>query len=197
MSKLTINQLLEYRKELYPNIKPFNAIKLVDTVVRYDNNTLRVNSEAKSTTSSSNHKQSIIFYNVKYYDRVLKTGLPVKDANGEYKYMGKINANTHKCEVKCSCESYRFAFEWYAAKAGSNIGRARGYKRKTPPPPEGRPYVNPNFTPGLCKHLIGLIETLKKRGVIISFKDQAKDKVIKPQDFKSMSYDDIKKKYGG
>lgn len=57
--------------------------------------------------------------------------------------------------VSCSCPAYYYYF-WYAnkqAKAHSR-GNLRPYIRKTPPPPAGLPYKNPDKIPGLCKHLI-------------------------------------------
>jgi len=97
--------------------------------------------------------------------------------------------------LKCSCYDSRFRFEKPMAKIKSLIGRWRtydarkmdkeagvplrtrkqtryyilgkSYVRKTPRPPAGLPYMNPDNIPGYCKHVFSLAMFLKKSKMAI------------------------------
>jgi hypothetical protein len=74
----------------------------------------------------------------------------------------KIPIDTSNAVIKCSCQAHRFSYEYYNSKAGVNIGRPRGYKRKT----TTRPEVNPHHTPGMCKHITTVCQHLEKSKLI-------------------------------
>lgn len=63
-----------------------------------------------------------------------------------------------------NCKDYRHMFSWQNAGVRSHIGKLIKYKRVVPD--SGRPPVNPTNTPGLCKHLLILIEWLEQRDMI-------------------------------
>jgi len=70
--------------------------------------------------------------------------------------------------ARCACQAYYFYFVYANAKIGGQISgnRFKPYVRKTPPPPAGYPYKNPGDIPGVCKHIIFLINTLKARQLV-------------------------------
>lgn len=64
--------------------------------------------------------------------------------------------------VRCNCECYRFWCVVANIRAKCNVGsQFKSYQRVTPPPPAGRPYLNPNLIPMACKHIIQLAVDLK------------------------------------
>lgn len=85
----------------------------------------------------------------------------------EQAFLTPIHYRKTSCAVRCSCPDYRFTWaEWNKRNkslAGRNFPK---YVRKTPPPPRGRPYRNPDEAPGLCKHLIEFITRLSHQGLI-------------------------------
>jgi len=86
-----------------------------------------------------------------------------------YFYHGKstANFNTTPVRVSCGCKAYYFYFEHWNVSAGCHARRERiPYVRKTPPPPEGRPYINPQHLPGMCKHLMALADVLMNSGEV-------------------------------
>ena len=63
--------------------------------------------------------------------------------------------------VSCSCKAYYFYFSYYNKMGGAHARRPlKGYTRKTPPPPDGLPYKNPDHLPGACKHIIAFAQFL-------------------------------------
>lgn len=78
----------------------------------------------------------------------------VIEYKGEKYYFEKPRIDKNPIRVRCSCDDFRFRFEEPCWKAGILYGGTyKRYVRKTPPPPEGRPYANPLGVPGLCKHI--------------------------------------------
>lgn len=86
-----------------------------------------------------------------------------KDSGGTVgKNKPKISKN--KVTVRCGCDDYYYKYWFWNKKAKAHEGSSFApYTRKTPPPPEGRPEVNPSHTPGLCKHLIFTMNELKRK----------------------------------
>lgn len=62
-------------------------------------------------------------------------------------------------------------WQYYNKKNKSLTGPHKTYIRKTPPPPEGRPYKNPNHIPGLCKHQLRLIHLLIQNNILVDVRD--------------------------
>lgn len=77
------------------------------------------------------------------------------------------STRTEKAKVNCSCDALYYYFWWYNrqndAHSGADYPR---YQRKTPPPPDGLPYKNPQKLPGMCKHLAFLVRELRRANVI-------------------------------
>jgi hypothetical protein len=85
-----------------------------------------------------------------------------KDVN---KFKPKIS--TDKCNVNCGCDNYYYMWWWGNRKVKAHEGgNYKQYVRKTPPPPEGRPEVNPQNIPGVCKHIVYVMKELKRKKVI-------------------------------
>lgn len=81
----------------------------------------------------------------------------------EYKgakyFFQKPSIDVNPIQVDCSCPDFEYRFSKECAEAGVLFsGTWRHYTRKTPPPEQGgRPYVNPQKVPGMCKHLYNSI----------------------------------------
>ena len=84
---------------------------------------------------------------------------------GGRKFFHSIPSFDSRAKFKCQCQDFRFKWEYPLAlsKNGSLIGAYRKYKRKTPPPPKGYPYANPDNIVGVCKHLFNFLRFLQDR----------------------------------
>jgi hypothetical protein len=111
-----------------------------------------------NTTSNNGHDywSTLLFDNVTYLDE--------EDANG-FKFTGKDNSEYYierlprnaNVKVNCSCLDFHYRFAVWDNKFKALDGN--------PPAPYvkkgNRPPVNPMHSPGLCKHLIKLVNDLK------------------------------------
>ena len=80
------------------------------------------------------------------------------DYHGETYYFEKPRIDRNPIRIRCSCADFEFRGAWEAFKNGMLYGgRPKKYVRKTPAPPEGRPYANPTHVPMMCKHIYASI----------------------------------------
>lgn len=113
-----------------------------------------------NTTSNNGHDYwtTMVFSNINYVD--------VNDPSKDFEFKGNDNKpyiiervpkNT-QVKVNCSCLDFYYRFAVWDDQQKSLDGK--------PPPPyvrtSNRPPVNPFKTPGLCKHIIGMIDKLQQ-----------------------------------
>jgi hypothetical protein len=91
--------------------------------------------------------------------------IQVDDKDGITYWVEEPNASTDLVKIRCTCKDYYFVWGWWNFKDNAMFGRQqRPYRRKTPAPPRGKPYVNPKKLPGLCKHVYHAVKHLQRRG---------------------------------
>ena len=96
-----------------------------------------------------------------------------KDTHGHYKtsiFFYNVNGNKpedtpslskNPVRVSCSCPAYYYYFSYYNKMGGAHARRPlKGYVRKTPPPPVGRPFTNEPKLAGACKHVLAFANYL-------------------------------------
>jgi hypothetical protein len=67
-----------------------------------------------------------------------------------------------------NCLDFYHRWNWSSAKHRALLGKKhKPYQRKTPPPPEGYPFMNPRNLPGYCKHVLQSLNRLKKDRILI------------------------------
>ena len=91
-----------------------------------------------------------------------KSGVtPVEIDNNVFCEQASIS--TSPVKVRCDCHDFRWRFAHYDYKAGCLYGATPPiYKRKT----TTRPPANPKGLPGICKHILNVINIMKSEGVI-------------------------------
>ncbi len=168
---MTLEQLLESTVEFR---KKFNTVKkasLTSAIYNVRNKKLITKFECLPTSGTSIHIQTIVF-NKLDWDEVQSEKYPlyVEDQSGKSYYIQLPITKSTSVQVKCSCPSSRFEFEWYNKNnvkgKSALIGQPRKYTRV---PGSTRPPKNPDKIPGLCKHLVEDIVVLQKnQGLNIS-----------------------------
>lgn len=118
----------------------------------------------KALTTSNGHQyaQSLQFLRVTYETEDTESNITFQGTDGRDYHIAPITLTDHNVKVKCNCLDFFHRFAHYNAQDKSLIGRPPPlYQRKTDRPP-----VNPLRVPGLCKHLLKVIETLEGTGII-------------------------------
>lgn len=168
---MTLEGLLEstitFRKKFYKVKKS----TLVAVTYNLRNRRLVAKFECLPSSGGSIHLQTIVF-NKCDWDEVQSEEFPlyVEDKNGKAFYIPMLSTNKTEIQVKCSCPSSRYDWEWYNKNnvkgKSALIGQPRKYKKV---PGSNRPPRNPNKIPGLCKHLVeSLVVLQKNQGLDIS-----------------------------
>lgn len=105
----------------------------------------------------------VLFKNVDYTLNELT--LAASDG-GTYK-LGKISLEHQNVSIRCNCPDFRWRFSYFDSLDKSLYGRKPPKYVKA----EGsnRPPANPLQLPGMCKHLIKLVEVLQKANLFRGF----------------------------
>lgn len=167
-----LNEMSTY-DQLYRNIqqnfdttkRQYATVGIVPNNITYtpyqNNNTLEVRSVANS--KGTRYNPTIMFLNVDYQPDDTPTNITFMGSDGEEHHCMPVNLNQTNVKVHCNCLDFYYRFATWNYNDDSLVG--------SPPPPyvrktTTRPPVNPARTPGLCKHLIKLVDTLKRTGLV-------------------------------
>jgi hypothetical protein len=114
--------------------------------------------------SGSKYQTVIVFDNLEYiseerYQEMQETGenaFELTSSDGTAFYVQK--SENVDVKVRCTCEDFRWRFAPYNYSDNSLYGEPpEAYAKKT-----DRPSVNPNNTPGVCKHIMKLKNELER-----------------------------------
>jgi hypothetical protein len=119
----------------------------------------------KSTSQSNGHQynQALQFMRVVFEDADTDENVTATATDNTEFHCQPIDLINHNCKVRCSCLDFYYRFAFHNSGDNSLVGRAPPlYQRKT----TNRPSVNPGSVPGLCKHLLKLVEILQGSGLV-------------------------------
>lgn len=125
--------------------------------------TLHIRSHTRS--NGHDHQQAVQFLNVAFANGDSDSVVTIEATDGTETSLIPINLATHNIKCRCTCMDFRFRFANYNSSDKALVGR--------PPPPyvrktTTRPPVNPMQVPGVCKHILKLIQVLQQQGVVKS-----------------------------
>lgn len=119
--------------------------------------------KSTSLSNGNGYNQALQFVRVAFEPEDTANNATFKASDGTDYHVQPIDLNDHNCKVRCSCLDFRFRFADYNSQDKSLVGRAPPmYQRKT----TTRPPVNPDHVPGMCKHLLKLVQVLRGYGLI-------------------------------
>lgn len=152
-----------------PSYRPVGKVEYVSSSAVERNRQLifRFNVFAK-TVGKTRYAQTVVFSKLEFVPKPDKLHPLVVEVGAGHKiYCVRVDGNKHPIQVRCSCPDYRWTWGWdnYEKKvmAGPNVPP---YQRKTPPPPEGYPYRNPQHVIGPCKHIRACLKWLEKHAIL-------------------------------
>lgn len=116
-----------------------------------------------NTTSNNGHDYwtTILIDNVQYLDEEEPNCYTFEGSDNSEYYIQRITKNSN-IKVNCSCLDFHYRFSVWDNRFKALDGN--------PPPPyvrktQTRPSVNPMQSPGLCKHIIGLMDDLRSQNL--------------------------------
>lgn len=118
---------------------------------------------ALATNFGKEYNEYIMFTPISFEDEGTNNNITFIATNKKEYYIQPIRLSKINANVRCTCLDFRFRFALWNADDKSLFGSQPGpYKRKT----KNRPPVNPKRVPGLCKHLLKTIETLRQANLV-------------------------------
>lgn len=120
----------------------------------------------KSTSQSNGneYRQALQFNGVQFAAQDGPDVATFAASDGEDYHVAPLELSGHNVKVRCNCMDFHYRFANYNAQDKSLVGKPPPlYQRKT-----NRPPVNPAQVPGMCKHLLKLVEMLRRYGLIKS-----------------------------
>jgi len=127
---------------------------------------LQVRANTYSQPGTGPYQSVIVLNNLQYinedtFNQANETGentFEFTSTNGTDFYIQYENNSTVDVKVRCTCEDFRWRFAAYNHGDASLQGDPPdAYVKKT-----DRPSVNPNNTPGVCKHLVKLKNEIER-----------------------------------
>ncbi len=117
-----------------------------------------------SRSSAKQYETKMYFENVNYLGEGddQAGAFSFKTPDGQEYIIETLQYGNHDVKVSCTCLDFFYRFASWNHSDGSLFGK--------PPPPyqkkTDKPSVNPDGTPGLCKHLIALTDKLRQDGLL-------------------------------
>ena len=88
----------------------------------------------------------------------------ITSSDGTEHSITPVTLNVTNVGCYCECSDYQHRFAHFNIQNGCHIGPPpQDYIRKT----DTRPEVNPLHVPGLCKHLLKVVETLQEKRILL------------------------------
>ena len=119
--------------------------------------------KSQSTSNGNQYKQVIQFTKVVFEPADTPDNISFTSVDGRDVHVQPINLAQHNAKVRCNCLDFHYRFATWNFSDNSLVGPApKPYRRVT----TTRPPVNPSKVEGMCKHLIKLVDTLKRGGLV-------------------------------
>ena len=158
----TYKNLAKWRQN-YPNVERIVGVKVTPY---FGAKSLLFSAEVMSRDRKRHYKVYVQFFDIDFSDTPKSGDYAMAIYKQKKFYFKKPSLFKNKCRIRCGCEDFRHRFAWENRKYQCLYGTVpKGYKRKTPPPPKGRPYVNPKHTPGMCYHIYDVVKALESKYV--------------------------------
>lgn len=117
---------------------------------------------AMATNEDRQYNPIVLFKNVAYENDPTAETVTLKVSKNESRHLKPLKTDENQILVRCNCEDFKWRFRHFNHEDRSLYGRdGAPYESKGGPP------ANPMEMAGCCKHLMKMIEVLKKTGLIL------------------------------
>jgi hypothetical protein len=112
----------------------------------------------------------IYFEGIEFDDEDTPNNVTFIATDGERYHIQPIKFTENNAKVRCTCLDFYYRFSYYNAKAGDLYGKPfPPYRRRT----TTYPPVNPMKLPGVCKHLLKMMQMLEENKFLVAFASSA------------------------
>ena len=119
--------------------------------------------EGTADSDGKLYSPRILFMNVSFRKNKDPDSVTFTASDGQMYNVLPINIKTNDVKVRCNCLDFFYRFALWNYNNGSIYGRKPPlYRRKT----TTYPPVNPLKVPGICKHLIKLVDAIQESGLL-------------------------------
>lgn len=119
--------------------------------------------ESLATNQGRRYNPEIFFDEVEYEEEDAPDNVTFTATDGQMYSIKPIQLRDNNARVKCTCLDFHYRFAQTNARDDALYGNPPPpYQRKT----TTRPSVNPMRVPGMCKHLLKLVEDLQKDKIL-------------------------------
>lgn len=123
---------------------------------------LKIKAVIKNVNDGKTYDSTIFVNNIVYEKEDSPKLITFTGSDGEDYHIRPIPALSSHAKVHCECLDFRWRFaEWNYNKDALDGKKPDQYIPKT-----NRPPANPTQSPGICKHLMKMIETLENSNLI-------------------------------
>jgi hypothetical protein len=168
LSESSLNDLYQSTLDAFPRTtKRQNSIDLVKIVELHWTpfvgvKTLFVKGTVESGESGKVYEPIILFKGVRYHSEKENVNwVEIVANNGQNYVIERLNYGHNDILLRCGCGDFKWRFNYYNHLDGSLYGNKR-----TAYESHGGATANPREFPGMCKHLIKLIQSLDHAGLM-------------------------------
>ena len=166
----TIPQLDAKARQAFPNTRKrqndTNSVIPMSNMIIFVPNPqkqeLVIDSRTRSPRSGTMHVQRIMLYKVEFGNIGENGVTPLPNTQVGIKPY-KLTADTAR--VACDCMDFRFRFAQQNHNDDSLAGNPPPAYSKVPG--SNRPEANPSGLPGMCKHLMRIVQELKQKRIVV------------------------------
>ncbi len=128
------------------------------------NKMIRITADTTTSDTGGRHKQFLDLRNIVYDYADTDDNVVIADTTGKEYFVQPIALNVTNVGVFCDCPDYQLRFANFNIQNNAHVGpRPKPY---TKVPGSNRGPVNPMKVPGMCKHILKVVENLKQDGVV-------------------------------
>jgi hypothetical protein len=122
--------------------------------------TLQIDSVVRGETG--NYQINIFVDGVTFADEKQSDNIEILGNDNVRYYIEPISQTKNDAKVRCKCQDFRWTFSLWNYDDDSLYGKPYPpYIKKTDRKPR-----NPDHSPGMCKHIMSVIQQLKRRGIV-------------------------------
>jgi hypothetical protein len=116
--------------------------------------TLMIKAEIRN--EDKHYNSFIVFKGVKYHDKKAPNLIEIVDSTKKHYFLEQLSSENHDVLLRCSCGDFHWRFNYFDHLDKSLYSRKRRKYEALHNPGS----ANPKEMPGMCKHLMKLIEAL-------------------------------------